>query len=87
MRARLHAAPGSDVPVICQPFDPSDAVPYWAGGGFQGDLLYDRAECDEAGKVVDRSAGPERDEMAELLREALLAVEAPDDQLSRLELT
>ncbi len=84
MRARLHPAPGSDVPVIRQPFDPSDAVPYWAAGSFQGDLLYDRAECDETGKVVDRSAGPDRDEMAELLREALRTVEAPDDQLARL---
>jgi hypothetical protein len=83
-RARLDHLPGTDVPVIRQPFDPSDALPFWAGGRFQGDLLYDRAECAATGEVRDRSDGGERAEMAELLREALGAIEAPAEQLVRL---
>ena len=31
-RAWLDRAPGTDVPVIRQPFDPSDDLPFWAGG-------------------------------------------------------
>ena len=48
-RAWLDRLPGSDVPVIRQPFDPSDSIPFWAGGGFLGDVLYDRSEADETG--------------------------------------
>jgi arylsulfatase A-like enzyme len=85
-RARLARAPGSDVPVIRQPFDPSDDVPYWALGRFHGDLLYDRFEADAArdGVVRDRSGGPEAGEMTELLVEALRSIEAPPEQLARL---
>ena len=85
-RARLDRAPGSDVPVIRQPFDPSDDVPYWALGRFHGDLLYDRFEADGArdGVVRDRSGGPEAKEMTELLVEALRSIEAPPEQLARL---
>ena len=41
--------PGSDVPVIRQPFDPSDDLPFWAMGAFDGDLLYDHFEADATG--------------------------------------
>ena len=30
-RARLDFMPGTDVPVIRQPFEPGDALPFWAG--------------------------------------------------------
>jgi hypothetical protein len=83
-RATLDHLPGTDVPVIRQPFDPSDALPFWAGGRFQGDLLYDRAECQETGTVRDRSHTAEGKEMAELLRDALRTIEAPEDQIARL---
>ncbi len=83
-RATLDHVPGSDVPVIRQPFDPSDAVPFWAASRFSGDLLYDRRECEDTGEVRDRSDGVERAEMAELLHEALRSVEAPPEQLARL---
>ena len=46
----LDRSPGSDVPVIRQPFDPSDDLPFWAVGGFNGDLLYDRLEADATGE-------------------------------------
>jgi hypothetical protein len=83
-RATLDHLPGTDVPVIRQPFDPSDALPFWAGGRFQGDLLYDRAECQETGTIRDRSDTAEVKEMAELLRDALRSIEAPEDQIARL---
>ncbi|MGQ0833081.1 MAG: sulfatase [Microthrixaceae bacterium] len=83
-RAHLDRAPGSDVPVIRQPFDPSDALPFWATGRFQGDLLYDRAECNSTGGVRDRSGDVESADMLELLRVALREVDAPTEQLERL---
>ncbi len=75
-RARLVPAPGSGVPVIRQPFDPSDDLPFWARGNFRGDVCYDRFGTD-----VEPNAPKE---MAELLREALRAVDAPAEQFTRL---
>ena len=83
-RAWLDHLPGTDVPVIRQPFDPSDALPFWAGGRFTGDVLYDRDEADATGSVRNKvGQGPDA-EMTELLVEALRAIEAPDEQLVRL---
>jgi len=86
-RAWLDHAPGSDVPVIRQPFDPSDDLPFWAGGRFDGDLLYDRSEADATGEVRDQADTGAATEMAELLVEALRAIDAPDEQRARLGLT
>ena len=87
-RATLEHLPGSSVPVLRQPFDPSDAVPFWAGGHFQGEVLYDRAEADADGVVrnhlADGGGEDEAREMADLLVEALRAIEAPAEQLTRL---
>jgi arylsulfatase A-like enzyme len=83
-RARLDRLPGSTVPVIRQPFDPSDWVPFWALGPFAGDLLYDRFECEATGAVHNRAHEPVAKEMTELLVEALRAIEAPYEQLARL---
>ena len=35
-RATLDFMPGSDVPVIRQPFQPGDLLPFWAMGNFRG---------------------------------------------------
>jgi arylsulfatase A-like enzyme len=87
-RATIDFPPGSDVPVLRQPFDASDALPFWAGGHFDGDLLYDRAECDAEGGLRDHlSEGggqAEAKEMADLMAEALRSIEAPHEQLVRL---
>jgi hypothetical protein len=83
-RARLDRYPGSDVPVIRQPFDPSDDVPFWALGAFSGDLLYDHAEADAPGARRDPTIDQGAVEMTDLLVEALRAVEAPAEQLTRL---
>jgi arylsulfatase A-like enzyme len=86
-RAWLDRAPGTDVPVIRQPFDPSDDLPFWAGGRFAGDLLYDREECDATGDVRNQAGGSADREMTELLVEALRSIEAPTEQLARLGLS
>jgi hypothetical protein len=86
-RAVLDFAPGSDVPVLRQPFDPSDALPYWAGGAFGGDLLYDRFEADAIGGFRNEASGPATAEMTDLLVEALRAIDAPEEQFVRLGVT
>lgn len=83
-RAQLDRLPGSDSPVIRQPFDPSDDVPYWARGRFDGDLLYDHFEA-EGGEVRNRADDPvATSEMTDLLVEALRAIDAPAEQFVRL---
>jgi hypothetical protein len=63
-------------------------LPSWAGGSFEGEVLYDRAECDAEGRLIDHLAdgrgGAEATEMADLLVEALREIEAPAEQLVRL---
>jgi arylsulfatase A-like enzyme len=85
-RAVLDRMPGSDVPVIRQPFVAGDPLPYWAGSHFDGNHLW--RVLDDPNEDEDR-AGPggspsEEAEAADLLRAALDEVEAPDDQYERL---
>jgi arylsulfatase A-like enzyme len=81
-RARLDFMPGSDVPVIRQPFEAGDRLPYWAGRRVDDHHLYD-LDVDPAegenlvGTRIER-------EMVDLLRGALETVEAPKDQFHRL---
>jgi arylsulfatase A-like enzyme len=82
-RARLDFMPGSEVPVIRQPFEPGDRLPYWVGGNvvdrhFLFDLDSDPGE-DENLVGTQTEA-----DLVELLRVALAAVEAPAEQLERL---
>lgn len=81
-RARLDRMPGSSIPVIRQPFDVGDPVPYWAATRFSGNHLWD---VDEDPDEVHDLAGTRQEEAAaDLLRAALDEVEAPDDQYARL---
>jgi arylsulfatase A-like enzyme len=84
-RARLDAVPGTDVPVIRQPFGPGDPVPYWAlAPGERGHLLFD---LDEDPHETRNLAGTGAEgEAEELLRAALAEVEAPREQFERLDL-
>jgi arylsulfatase A-like enzyme len=82
-RARLDFMPGSDVPVIRQPFEPGDALPYWVGT-----QSVDQHHCYDVGVDPDETEDlvgtrTER-ELVELLREALREVDAPDEQFHRL---
>jgi arylsulfatase A-like enzyme len=82
-RARLDFMPDSPVPVIRQPYEPGDRLPFWVGHNavdahFLFDLGNDPAEDENlVGSRVEA-------DMVELLRVALHAVDAPDEQLERL---
>jgi arylsulfatase A-like enzyme len=85
-RARLDTMPGSEVPVIRQPFEAGDAVPFWAMlGNFRGQHLFD-LDVDPAEDENLAGTSGELDAI-ELLRHALDEVEAPDDQYARLGLS
>ncbi len=92
-RAVLDHMPGTDVPVIRQPWDASDPLPFWAWSRFRGSELWDRVEDpDESHNLIgaegsSSSASSVEADAAERLRTALLAVDAPDDQLVRLGLS
>ena len=75
--------PGSDIPVIRQPFAPGDALPFWAG-----------TACVDAHELYDLGVDPHEQEnlvgtarereMIDLLRHALESIEAPAEQFERL---
>jgi hypothetical protein len=82
-RARLDYMPGSDVPVIRQPFDAGDPIPFWAVTGHDREhLLFDLDED----PAEDRNLAGSRaeDEAEEMLRRALASVDAPAEQYERL---
>ena len=81
-RAVLARMPDSDVPVIRQPFVPGDLLPFWAGRHFEGNHLYLRRE--DPYETANRAGDKVEADARELLRHALTAVDAPDDQLLRL---
>jgi hypothetical protein len=72
------------VPVIRQPFEPGDVLPFWAGGARNVGChhLYDLdVDPDER---ENRRGETSENEMVDLLRTALVEVDAPDDQMARL---
>jgi arylsulfatase A-like enzyme len=82
-RARLDFMPGSQVPVIRQPFEPGDRLPFWVGRNtVDAHFLFDLDEDPgEDRNLVGSGVEPD---MVELLRCALVSVHAPDEQLERL---
>ena len=74
--------PGTDIPVIRQPFAPGDLLPFWAGGG--GHLgehhLYDLSN--DPTESENRAGETSERDMIDLLRAALAEVEAPDEHLA-----
>jgi hypothetical protein len=82
-RAYLDTMPGSSVPVIRQPFENDDPVPFWAMmGPFHGDHLFDRLSDPE--ETTNLQSERLVSQAKEALREALRQFEAPRDQLERL---
>lgn len=82
-RAAIDFMPGSSVPVLRQPFEAGDRLPYWCLGQPAGahclfDLRNDPEELD------NRVGSSEEPRMLELLHTALSAVDAPADQFRRL---
>jgi hypothetical protein len=81
-RAFLDRMPGSTVPVLRQPFEGGDPLPYSALGDFSGNHLYNlRNDPLERENHVGTQA---EQDLADELREALKQVEAPADQFIRL---
>jgi arylsulfatase A-like enzyme len=81
--AVLAFMPGSDVPVIRQPFREGDMLPFWSIGARIGehhcyDLTNDPNEED------NRLDSGDETHMIEVLRTALTAVDAPIEQFERL---
>lgn len=82
-RARLDFMPGSDVPVIRQPFAPGDMLPYWVNTRcVDQHHLFD--VDDDPTEQVDLVGTRVEPELLDLLHEALTAVEAPAEQHARL---
>jgi hypothetical protein len=81
--AVLDYMPGSDVPVIRQPFRDGDLLPYWSAGQRIGEHHCYHLDNDPEEAENRLGSADERD-MIELLRVALKSVEAPDEQLQRL---
>ena len=84
-RAHLDFMPGSDIPVIRQPFAPGDRLPFWVGAqAVDAHYLFDLDV--DPGEDENRAGagGTDEAELIELLRVALRAVEAPDEQFDRL---
>lgn len=82
-RAALAFPPGSDVPVIRQPFAPGDMLPFWGVGAAADDHhLYDLGEDPAAARNLAGSRAEK--EALDLLRAALDGVDAPAEQLDRL---
>ena len=82
-RAKLDFMPGSDIPVIRQPFEKGDQLPYWAYGGQPGEHLLFDVEGDPQ-EEHNLAGSPEEKRAIDLLRAALDEVEAPAEQLERL---
>jgi arylsulfatase A-like enzyme len=81
-RATLDRMPGSEVPVLRQPFVDGDMLPFWAWGEFSGNHLWNLAsDPDEASDLAGTDA---EEEMEAQLVDALREVQAPDDQFERL---
>jgi len=81
-RAVLDRMPGSTIPVLRQPLQAGDLLPFWAARTFTGNHLWHVAS--DPAESEDRAGGRDEAEMVDLLHEALRVVEAPVDHLERL---
>ena len=81
-RAFLDRMPGSTIPVLRQPFRPGDLIPFWGAGRFSGSHLFDLR--DDPAEERNLAGSAREQDLAERLRAALLAIDAPSDQLERL---
>jgi arylsulfatase A-like enzyme len=82
-RARLAYMPGSDVPVLRQPFAPGDLLPFWAYGVKAGDHLLHDLDADPW-QTENRAGTAAEADAIDRLRTALDEVEAPAEQYERL---
>jgi hypothetical protein len=81
-RAFLDRMPGSDIPVIHQPYAAGDPLPFWARTRPSGHYLFDRTA--DPGEVRNLAGGAQEAEAARRLAQALRSIEAPASQFARL---
>jgi hypothetical protein len=74
--------PGSDIPVIHQPYGAGDPLPFWARTRSSGHYLFDRTS--DPGEVRNLAGGAQEAEAARRLSQALKAIDAPESQFVRL---
>ena len=85
-RATLAYPPGTDIPVIRQPFAPGDMLPFWGIGATPDDHhLYNLNE--DPGATHNIAGSRHAKDAIDLLTAALHEIDAPDEQLQRLGLT
>jgi hypothetical protein len=81
-RATLDHLFGSDVPVIRQPFDIGDPIPFWGAGAPMSSVLFD---TDADPLETENLVGTAREKTSlDLLRHALEEADAPKEQYERL---
>ncbi len=82
-RATLKPMPGTDVPVICQPFEPGNALPFWAGVVPPSEShLYD--VVNDPGEMENQVGTSSEPEMIDALATMLKEISAPADLLERV---
>ncbi|HUC04893.1 MAG TPA: sulfatase [Acidimicrobiales bacterium] len=82
-RATLRTMPGTEVPVIVQPYEPGDRLPFWAAGGppTQSYLFdVDRDPAETENRSGEHGAAAWDDALAGALRE----IGAPEELFDRL---
>ncbi len=82
-RARLDTMPGATVPVIRQPFEPGDLLPYWGMGPTDPSHYLFDLDADPTERRNLAGTPAEKDAI-DMLRSALDEVDAPAEQLQRL---
>jgi len=84
-RAFLDRMPGSNVPVIHQPFAAGDPIPFWARTKGSGNYLFDRTS--DPDELENLAGTPLESALVAQLTAALEAIEAPASQFERLGLS
>lgn len=82
-RATLRTMPGTDVPVLCQPFEPGDELPFWAGYVPPAESLLFDTESDPS-ELDNRVGTAGEREWVDAVAGELRAIAAPADLLERL---
>ena len=75
--------PGSEVPVIRQPFEPGDRLPFWAAMGSPVTSCLFDVDVDP-NELENQVGGRHEGELADALATELRRIEAPSDVLERI---
>jgi hypothetical protein len=75
--------PGTQVPVIRQPFEPGDQLPFWAGHLPPSDSHLFDTDADPA-EVENQIGTAKEKQMRDAVASELRAIDAPSDLLERI---